>query len=101
MKPRTARRIGLINAERRERVARVVAFMDAAEGYGWKRRMEARDRFLDQDCPTMWLSGRKLVSRRNLLRLEAYAARFGFVPPAADAAPSRADVRQTLDALCK
>lgn len=79
--PRAARRIALVNAERRERLERVVEFMDAVEGRGWARRMEKRDCYMDQDYPTVWLSGRKLVSRRNLIRLEDYAARFGYVAP--------------------
>ena len=83
MPAQTARKISLRNAERREAVVRVVEYMNSTEGRGWARRMEVRDRYMDQDYPTMWLSGRKLVSRRNLERLETYAARFGYVPPRA------------------
>lgn len=93
----TNRRLALVAATRRERVQRVVEFMDRVAGRGWKHRMEMRDRYMDQDYPTMWLSGRKLVSRVNLLKLEAYAIRFGFVPEVADVQTSNHDVRQILD----
>lgn len=81
MRPAAARKALLRDAERRERVQRVVDFMNQKVGYGWARRMESRDRYMDQDYPKVWLSGRKLVSARNLIRFEQYAARFGFQPP--------------------
>lgn len=90
----------LRNALRRERVAAVVKFMDEREGYGWRRRMEVRDRCLDQDFPQMWLSGRRLVSERFLRRFEDYAARFGYQPPPREAVAQRQDVRETLQNLC-
>lgn len=98
MPARTVRRLVLVSTERRERVQRVVDFMNRAVGRGWARRMEKVDQFMDQDYPTMWLSGRKLVSRRNLHRLEEYARRFSFVPvPVTPAAPS-ISLRHALDA---
>jgi len=81
MSAKTARKLALRNAERRDTVARVVEYMNSVEGRGWARRMEKRDHYMDQDYPTLWLSGRKLVSQRNLARLEAYASRFGYVSP--------------------
>ena len=77
----TNARIARRNQLRRERVLAVVRFMDVVEGYGWKRRMEIRDKVLDQDSPRSWLNGRKIVSEAMLRKFEDYAARFGYVVP--------------------
>lgn len=82
MTPASVRRVMLRDGARRERVQRVVDFMNQKVGYGWARRMEKRDRWLDQDYPRVWLNGKKRVSVRNLLRFEQYAARFGYQSPA-------------------
>lgn len=99
MKAATVRRLVNVSASRQERVRRVVEYMDRVEGWGWKRRMEVRDRVMDQDHPTSWLSGRKLVSRVFLDKLEAYAARFGFVPHVAVVERELPRVRRALDSL--
>lgn len=96
MPAKTVRRLTNVILSRQARVQRVVDFLNSVEGWGWPRRMEKRDRYMDQDYPRAWLSGRKLVSRRNLLRFEEYAKRFGYVLPAEEAPAVRQDVLTTL-----
>lgn len=79
-KPQTNRVLILRMQRMQKRVARAVEFMDRVAGYGWRRRMEKVDRYMDQDYPRVWLSGRKLVSNRNLQRFEDYCRRFGYTP---------------------
>lgn len=64
------------------RVKAVIEFMDKTEGYGWKRRMEKRDHYMDQDMPRRWTTGR-IPSWAMLRKLEEYAARFGYAMPPA------------------
>ena len=78
--PKTNRVLLLRMQRMQGRVARAVEFMDRVAGYGWRRRMEKVDRYMDQDYPRVWLSGRKLVSNRNLQRFEDYCRRFGYTP---------------------
>lgn len=85
MSPQSARRVLSRHESRCARVRLVVEHMNRCEGFGWARRMEVRDHYMDQDYPTLWLSGRKWPLDRNVRKLEAYARRFGFVP--ADVAP--------------
>lgn len=98
MKAATVRRLVNVSTSRQERVRRVVEYMDRVEGWGWKRRMEVRDHVMDQDHPTSWLAGRKLVSRVFLDKLEGYAARFGYVRERGESSAVSSSVVNTLDA---
>lgn len=78
-----------INAQAREKARQVqrtnraiaaIAFMDKHEGYGWRRRMEKRDHYMDQDHPRRWIRG-DVPSWEQLRKFEEYAARFGYKMP--------------------
>ncbi len=101
MAPASVRKLVLRNAQQLERVQRAVDFMNRKVGRGWPRHMEMRDRYMDQDYPRLWLSGRKIVSRRNVRRFEEYAKRFGFVCSEAELVvfPRLESVTKSLSAL--
>jgi len=86
--------------ERRARVMAVIEFMNKNQGPGWPRRMEVRDRFMDQDLPRSWARGKVYPSIRFTLQFEAYAARFGYVPSEVKTDPEiEAQVLSSLGAL--
>lgn len=95
LRPAVARRAVLRHSGRMERVRAVVAFMDERVGRGWPREMERAGVMLD-DIHKSWLVDRKRPTERPLRRLEDYAARFGFVPPARGVGAVRHDVAESL-----
>lgn len=63
---------------RRNEISNIVAWMDARVGPGWKKRMEERDRYMNQNIPPRWVRGSVRPLQRSVERLRAYAARFGY-----------------------
>ncbi len=63
---------------RRNEIQAIVAWMDAQVGPGWKKRMEERDRYMNQNIPPRWVRGSVRPLQRSVERLRAYAARFGY-----------------------
>ena len=94
MLPAAARKAALRYEQRMERVRAAVAYMDKHVGRGWPKAMERAGVMCD-DIPKSWLVDRKRPSERTLVRLERYAASFGYVPSALEAKP-RADVAASL-----
>jgi hypothetical protein len=63
---------------RRNEIQAIVAWMDARVGPGWKKRMEERDRYMNQNIPPRWVRGSVRPLQRSVERLRAYAERFGY-----------------------
>jgi len=63
---------------RRDEVREIVAWMNRTQGVGWKKRMQYLDGYMDEDLPSLWISGRRVPTLESVQRLREYAARFGY-----------------------
>lgn len=63
---------------RRDEVREIVAWMNRAQGAGWKKRMQYLDHYMDEDLPPLWISGRRVPTVESVQRLREYAERFGY-----------------------
>jgi hypothetical protein len=63
---------------RRDEVREVVAWMNRTQGAGWKKRMQYLDGYMDEDLPSLWVSGRRVPTLESVQRLREYAQRFGY-----------------------
>jgi hypothetical protein len=72
---------------RREEVKSIVDWMDEKEGRGWKKRMQFRDGYMNENIPPRWVRGSVCPRQSSVERLRDYAARFGYgqtsTPPVA------------------
>lgn len=64
--------------QRREEVKSIVDWMDEKQGRGWKKRMQCRDRYMNENIPPRWVRGSVYPRQSSVERLRAYAARFGY-----------------------
>jgi len=69
---------------RREEVKSIVDWMDETQGRGWKKRMQFRDGYMNENIPPRWVRGSVYPRQSSVERLRDYAARFGYgqTPPA-------------------
>lgn len=88
------------------RVDRAVEWMDKNVGYGWKRRMEKVDKYMNQNMPRHWQTRRKIPEWKALRRFEKYCARFGYDMPdpylphaKVKRKVPQVDIREALDQL--
>ena len=63
---------------RREEIREVVAWMQRTQGPGWRKRMQYLDGYMDEDLPSLWISGRRVPTLESVQRLREYAERFGY-----------------------
>lgn len=63
---------------RREEVREIVAWMQRTQGPGWRKRMQYLDGYMDEDSPSLWVSGRRVPTLESVQRLREYAERFGY-----------------------
>jgi hypothetical protein len=88
-----------------DRVKAATEWMDKHVGYGWKRQMEVRANYMDQDMPRRWVTG-YVPSWKMLRKFEEYCARFGYKMPATHMPSTtfqtpvyKPDIREELDNL--
>jgi hypothetical protein len=63
---------------RREEVKSIVDWMDERQGRGWKKRMQFRDGYMNENIPPRWVRGSVYPRQSSVDRLRGYAARFGY-----------------------
>jgi len=63
---------------RREEVKSIVDWMDEKQGRGWKKRMQFRDGYMNENIPPRWVRGSVYPRQSSVERLRDYAARFGY-----------------------
>lgn len=83
LRPRSSRRIKrratiICVLRRREEVKSIVDWMDETQGRGWKKRMQFRDGYMNENIPPRWVRGSVCPRQSSVERLRDYAARFGY-----------------------